>query len=84
MILSLAAAGGWVVIATAIALLPRPFHSPGAVVLVLAGIPLVGWVTYETGPIWGMLAIAAGASILRWPLIHLWHWLRRHMPGAAE
>ena len=75
---------GWIVIASGIALLPRRMHGPGAVALVMVGIPLAGWVTYQNGPFWGMAAIAAGASILRWPLIHLVRWVRRHLPGNAE
>ena len=66
------------VIATVIAMLPSKDNRwTAAYVLIAAGIPILGWVTYETGPFWGLLSLAAGASILRWPLICTWRWLRR-------
>lgn len=34
----------WVLVATAIALMPRRFHVPGAAVLTVAAIPLLGYV----------------------------------------
>ena len=40
------------------------------------GIPLLGWITFENGPFWGLIALAGGASILRWPLIFLFRRLR--------
>ncbi len=67
----------WVIVANAIAMLPsRRNHWPAAWALIAAGVPLLGWVTYENGPLAGMLALVAGASILRWPLIYLWRWLK--------
>ncbi|MFZ5710645.1 MAG: DUF2484 family protein [Pseudomonadota bacterium] len=78
MTLSIAAIGLWAVIATVIAMLPSKDNRwTAAYVLIAAGIPILGWVTYETGPFWGLLSLAAGASILRWPLICTWRWLRR-------
>jgi hypothetical protein len=26
-------------------------------------------VTWQTGPVWGLICLAAGASVLRWPLL---------------
>lgn len=75
--MALLAAGIWVLAATAIALLPRRFHWPGAVGLILTGVPLIGWLTWVHGPLAGLIALAAGASVLRWPLFYLGHWLRR-------
>jgi hypothetical protein len=34
-------------------------------------------VTYTSGPVVGILMLAAGASILRWPVVFFWRWLRR-------
>ncbi|MDX5349890.1 MAG: DUF2484 family protein, partial [Paracoccaceae bacterium] len=55
------------------------YHWRAAYVLIALGVPLLGWVTWETGPIVGMVILAAGASILRWPVVYLWRWLRRQM-----
>ena len=68
----------WAVTATLIAILPsRDRHWRAAYFLIAAGIPILGWVTLENGPWIGLIVIAAGASILRWPLIHLWRRIRR-------
>jgi hypothetical protein len=67
----------WLVTANLIAMLPsRDHHWRAAYVLIALGVPLLGWVTYVSGPLWGMAFLAAGASLLRWPLIHLWRRLR--------
>lgn len=82
MSLSLVGACLWAVVATLIAFLPsRDHHWRAAYGLIAAGIPLLGWVTYENGPWAGLLVLAAGASILRWPLVHLW---RRICRKAAD
>jgi hypothetical protein len=70
----------WLVAANVIAMFPsRDKHWRAAYVLIAVGVPLLGWVTYEGGPILGMLVLAAGASILRWPVVYLWRWLRRQL-----
>lgn len=74
----LAAACIWLIVANLIAMLPsRDHHWRAAYVLIAVGIPILGWVTYAGGPLWGMAVLAAGASLLRWPVVHLWRWLRR-------
>lgn len=78
MILPLALCLVWLIAANLIALVPsRDKHWRAAYVLIAIGIPLVGWVTYESGPVIGLIVLAAGASILRWPLVFFWRWLRR-------
>lgn len=80
---ALTAALVWLVAANVIAMLPsRDHHWRAAYVLIAVGIPLVGWVTYQSGPIWGLIILAAGASVLRWPLIYLWRWLRSRGQAA--
>jgi hypothetical protein len=75
----------WLIIANAIAMLPsRDHHWRAAYLLITIGIPLLGWVTYVEGPIWGMLLLAGGASVLRWPLIHLWRHLWQQSKEPAE
>ena len=67
----------WLVAANVIAMLPsRDHHWRAAYGLIIIGIPLVGWVTAQSGPIWGLLILAAGTSVLRWPLVHFWRWLK--------
>ena len=46
--------------------------------------PLLGWLTVVNGPVAGIVALAAGASVLRWPVVHLWRWLRRRAGAPAE
>lgn len=67
----------WLVVANVLAMIPsKDNHWTRAYVLIAIGIPLVGYVTYENGPIWGVLVLAAGASVLRWPVIYLTRWVR--------
>lgn len=68
----------WAVTATLIAMLPsRDKHWRAAYGLIGSGIPILGWVSYQNGPWVGLIVLAAGASILRWPLIYLWRRMRR-------
>ena len=77
MTLSLALACVWLVLANVLAMIPsRDNHWSRAYVLIGLGVPLVGWVTWANGPVVGLLVLAAGASVLRWPLIFLGRWLR--------
>ena len=77
MSLSLILALFWLVAANVAGLLPlRGNHWPAAYVLIAIGVPLVGYVTYENGPIVGLLILLAGASVLRWPVVYLWRWLK--------
>ena len=52
----------WAIIASIVAMVPRRFHWPGVVALIAAGIVLPGWVTWQNGPLWGMLVLAAGGG----------------------
>ena len=80
---ALAAAFGWLIVANVIAMFPsRDHHWRAAFALIAIGIPLVGWVTYQNGPIWGLVILGAGASVLRWPLIYLVRRLRTRREPA--
>lgn len=82
---SLALACLWAVIATVIAMLPsRDHHWRAAYALIALGIPLVGWVTYQNGPIIGLIVLAGGVSVLRWPVIRLFRWLKARGGNPAE
>jgi hypothetical protein len=61
----------WAIIASVVATVPRRFHRPGAVVMVVTGIPLPGWVTWQIGPLRGMPVLAGGALLLRRPVVPL-------------
>ena len=75
--IALALAFAWLIFANVLAMFPsRDNHWKAAYVLIAIGIPILGWVTYENGPVVGMLVLAAGASVLRWPVVFLWRWVR--------
>jgi hypothetical protein len=75
----------WLVAANVIAMFPsRDYHWRAAYVLIAIGIPILGWVTWINGPIWGFVLLIAAASVLRWPLIYLWRWLKARTMGPAE
>ena len=78
MTLSLILACFWAVIAQVIPLFPsRHHHWPAAYVLIAVGIPLLGYVVYQNGPLVGLLVMIAAMSILRWPVIYLIRWMRK-------
>lgn len=79
MSLSLILACLWALAATGCALLPVRCHWPAALVLIAAGIPILGYVTLENGPIWGLAVLAAGASVLRWPLVALGRYVQARL-----
>lgn len=70
----------WVVVANISAMIPsKDNYWTRAYILVAIGVPLLGYVTYVNGPIWGGVFLAAGASMLRWPLIYCTRWVRQKM-----
>lgn len=84
MSLSLILALLWFVLANVLGLLPsRDHHWRRAYVLIALGIPTVGFVTYQEGPVWGLIILAMGASILRWPIIYFWRWIKR-LTGSGQ
>lgn len=85
MTVSLVLACLWVVVACTIAMLPsRHSHWPQAWALTAVGIPLLGYVTYENGPVVGLVALFAGASILRWPLRFLGIWVKQKVSRGGR
>ncbi|UWQ73552.1 DUF2484 family protein [Leisingera sp. M658] len=80
MTLSLTLAAVWALTANILAMIPsRDNHWRRAYVLIALGIPLLGYVTYENGPWWGLAVLLAGMSVLRWPVIYLGRWVKRRL-----
>jgi len=78
--LSLLLACLWALLANLLAMIPsRDNHWRRAYGLIAVGIPILGFVTYQNGPWWGLAVLAAGMSILRWPVVYLGRWLRRRV-----
>ncbi|SFN69921.1 Protein of unknown function [Roseovarius lutimaris] len=78
MTLSLLLACLWAFAANVLAMLPsRDNLWRRAYGLIAVGVPILGFVTWQNGPWVGLLVLAAGMSVLRWPVIYLGRWLRR-------
>ena len=68
----------WVIVANVAAFFPsKRHHWPTAYVLIAVGLPLLVWVYVENGLVVALLCLAAGMSILRWPVRYLIRWVRR-------
>ena len=79
---SLTLAALWALIANLLAMTPsRDHHWRNAYVLITVGIPIVGYVTWQHGPWIGLLVLGMGMSVLRWPVIYLGRWIKRHAIG---
>ena len=77
---SIALAGLWGVSANLLAMIPsKDNHWTRAYILIAVGIPILGYVTYQNGPWIGLIVLAAGMSVLRWPVIYLGRWLRKRI-----
>lgn len=69
----------WALVGCLVGMGPQRWHWPAAWALIATGIPLLGLVTLQMGPWWGMAALVAGASLLRWPLLRAGEALRRRI-----
>ncbi|MDW3184552.1 MULTISPECIES: DUF2484 family protein [unclassified Roseobacter] len=78
MSLPLILAALWAVVANVLAMTPsKDHHWRNAYMLIAIGIPIVGYVTWLHGPWLGLLVMAGGVSVLRWPVIYLGRWIKR-------
>lgn len=85
MSLSLILACVWAILASILAMIPsKDNYWARAYALIALGIPILGYVTYENGPWIGLLVLAAGMSLLRWPVIYLGRWVRKTLGRGAE
>lgn len=70
----------WLLAANLLAMLPaRDNHWRRAYVLIALALPLSLWLAVQAGPWWTLAFLIAAASILRWPLIYLWRWIKARM-----
>ena len=77
MTLSLILVCVWALVANVLAMFPsRDNHWRNAYILIAIGVPLLGFVTYQNGPFMGLLVLAGGMSVLRWPVVYLGRWLK--------
>lgn len=82
MSVSLVLGFSWLIAANVIAMLPsRDKHWRNAYGLIAVGIPLLGWLTYVNGVWAGLVFVLAAGSVLRWPLIYLWRWVKLRTAG---
>lgn len=76
----------WLFLANVIALLPsRDHHWTNAYILIAVGLPIALWLGWAQGWLWALAFVVAAASVLRWPVIYLWRWLRARLgrPGRG-
>ncbi|WP_338548517.1 DUF2484 family protein [Roseovarius phycicola] len=83
--LSLILACLWAIAANVLAMIPSKDNLWfRAYVLIGIGIPLLGYVVYQNGPWVGLFVLAAGMSLLRWPIVYLGRWARRMLGRGKE
>ncbi len=76
--LAFAAGFLWLIAANLIGMLPsKDYHWSNAYKLIAVGLPILLWILWANGAIWGAVFLGAGASVLRWPLVYFWRWLRQ-------
>lgn len=68
MILSIAFTCLWAACTGLIQVGPYRYHWPVIWGLICVGVPLLGWVTFQNGPVFGLLALLGGVSMLRLPV----------------
>ena len=77
MSVSLTLACLWALVANVLAMTPsKDHHWRNAYILIGVAIPIVGYIVVQHGPWIGLLLLAGGCSVLRWPVIYLLGWLR--------
>ena len=70
----------WLVVANVLAMIPsKDSHWRRAYILMSVGIPLLIWLFIVNGPWIALIFLAAGMSVLRWPVIYLTRWVKRQL-----
>jgi len=68
----------WLVTANVIAMFPsKDHHWRNAYMLIVIGVPLLGWVWWQNGVLLALIVLVAAMSVLRWPVIYLVKWVNR-------
>ncbi|CTQ50236.1 DUF2484 family protein [Jannaschia donghaensis] len=67
----------WVVVAWLLQVVLTAKQSwPAAYGLIVLGVPIVIWLTWSGGWVWGTVGAAVMLLVLRWPVIYLGRWIR--------
>jgi hypothetical protein len=83
--ISLVPACVWALIANVLAMTPKKdYHWGDAYILIGIGIPMLGFVTFENGPSVGLVVLIAAMSVLRWPVVYLFRWIKSRVTGDVE
>lgn len=76
---------GWCVLANCIGMFPSKHkHWPAFYALITIGVPLLAWVYWADGWIFGLIFTIAAMSIFRWPVVYALRWFRTQTFGRAE
>ncbi len=82
MTLSLVLALGWLIAANVAGMFPSKHkHWPAAYVLITIGLPILAYVVWENGWLYGAVVLLMACSILRWPVRYLFRWVKRRLFG---
>jgi hypothetical protein len=85
MSISLVLACVWALVANVLAMTPsKDYHWRNAYILIGIGISLLGFVTWQNGPLVGLVVLVAAMSVLRWPVVYLSRWIKSRVTGDVE
>lgn len=62
----------------------KDYYWRNAYILIGIGIPLLGFVTRQNGPLVGLVVLIAATSVLRWPFVYLSRWIKSRVTGNFE
>lgn len=78
--LALIAALVWLILANVVGMLPsKDQHWSNAYKLIAVGLPILVWLGLTNGALYALAFLVAAGSVLRWPLVYLWRWIRRRL-----
>ncbi len=70
----------WLIVANVLGMLPsRDQNWSNAYRLTAVGLPILIWIAVAKGLIWAALFLLAAANVLRWPLAHVWRWMKTRL-----